>query len=283
MLFQDIISGLEKFWKKRGCLIGIPYPGDVGAGTFNPLTFFTVLDRQPAKIAYIETSKRPKDGRYGKNPNRLQAFFQYQVIVKPAPHNIQDIYLSSLASLGIRIKSHDIRFVEDDWEQETLSAYGLGWEVWLDGMEITQFTYFQRMAGIELEVIPVEITYGLERICMLLQEKDSVFDIDWSSNIRYGELFKKREEEFSRFNFEEASTEILRFDFERYEKEAKRLFEVGLLFPTYDYCIKCSHILNLLDARRALSPEERKNLMARIRKLTGKVGERISDADYRFG
>ncbi len=275
MLFQDLISGLEKFWKKQGCLIGVPYPGDIGAGTFNPLTFFPVLGRQPARIAYIETSKRPKDGRYGKNPNRLQAFFQYQVILKPAPSNIQDIYLSSLSSLGIRIKSHDARFIEDDWEQETLGAYGLGWEVWLDGMEITQFTYFQRMAGIELEIVPVEITYGLERICMLLQGKDSIFDIDWSSNVKYGELFKRREEEFSRFNYEEASTELLRSDFKRCEKEAKRLLDKELIFPAYDYCIKCSHILNLLDARRALSPEERKNLIARVRKLSEKVGERV--------
>lgn len=280
MLFQDLISELEKFWKKQGCLMGLPYTGDVGAGTFNPLTFFSVLKKEPARIAYIETSKRPKDGRYGKNPNRLQAFFQYQVILKPFPSNIQDIYLSSLSSLGIKIKSHDARFVEDDWEQETLGAYGLGWEVWLDGMEITQFTYFQRMAGIELEIVPVEITYGLERICMLLQGKDSIFDIDWNSNVKYGELFKKREEEFSRFNFEEASTELLRLDFERYEKDAKRLLDKELIFPAYDYCIKCSHILNILDARRALSPEERKNLIARVRKLSEKVGERVSDTDY---
>lgn len=261
--------------------MGIPYPGDVGAGTFNPLTFFTVLGKQPARVAYIETSKRPKDARYGKNPNRLQAFFQYQVVLKPSPSNIQDIYLSSLATLGIKIKSHDIRFVEDDWEQETLGAYGLGWEVWLDGMEITQFTYFQKMAGIELKIVPVELTYGLERICMLLQGKDSVFDIDWSSDVKYGKLFRKREEEFSRFNFEEANIDLLRFDFERYEKEAKRLLDNELVFPSYDYCIKCSHILNLLDARRALSPEERKNLIARVRKLTEKIGERVSDTDYK--
>ncbi len=280
MLFQDIISGLEEFWKRQGCFIGVPYPGDVGAGTFNPLTFFTVLGKQPTRVAYTETSKRPKDARYGKNPNRLQAFFQYQVVLKPSPSNIQDIYLSSLATLGIKIKSHDIRFVEDDWEQETLGAYGLGWEVWLDGMEITQFTYFQKMAGIELKIVPVELTYGLERICMLLQGKDSVFDIDWSGDVKYGKLFRKREEEFSRFNFEEANIDLLRFNFERYEKEAKRLLDNDLVFPSYDYCIKCSHILNLLDARRALSPEERKNLIARVRKLTEKIGERVSDTDY---
>ncbi len=274
MLFQDIIARLEEFWKGKGCLIGVPYPGDIGAGTFNPLTFFTVLEKSPMRVAYIETSKRPKDGRYGKNPNRLQAFFQFQVILLPSPSNIQDIYLSSLSSLGLNIKSHDIRFVEDDWEQETLGAYGLGWEVWLDGMEITQFTYFQSMAGIELDIIPVELTYGLERICMLLQKKDSIFDINWSSDVKYGELFKRKEEEFSKFNFEEANIELLKVEFDKYEKEAGKLIEKSLIYPAYDYCIKCSHILNLLDARRALSPEERKNLIARVRRLTGEAGKR---------
>lgn len=273
MLFQDIISELDKFWKRKGCFIGVPYPGDVGAGTFNPLTFFTVFGRKPVRVGYVEPSKRPKDGRYGKNPNRLQSFFQYQVILKPAPSDIQELYLSSLSSLGLNIGSHDVRFVEDDWEQETLGAYGLGWEVWLDGMEITQFTYFQRMAGIELEVIPVELTYGLERICMLLQGKDSLFDIDWSRDVKYGELFRKREEEFSIFNFEEADISFLRSDLEKYESEAERLLGLNLLLPAYDYCLKCSHILNLLDARRALSPGERKNIIARIRRLIEKLGD----------
>ncbi|MCD5383336.1 glycine--tRNA ligase subunit alpha [candidate division WOR-3 bacterium] len=276
MLFQDIISGLGEFWKKEGCFIGVSYPGDVGAGTFNPLTFFSVFGKKPVRVGYVEASKRPKDGRYAENPNRLQSFYQYQVILKPAPSNIQELYLYSLSSLGIDIKSHDIRFVEDDWEQETLGAYGLGWEVWLDGMEITQFTYFQRMAGIELEPISVELTYGLERICMLLQGKDSVYDIAWSREVKYGELFKKREEEFSRFNFDEADIEMLRDDFKRYEKEAARLLGLGLLFPAYDYCLKCSHILNLLDARRALSPGERKNMITRVRKLIEKVGREVS-------
>ncbi len=268
---------LEKFWGEEGCMIGVPYPADIGAGTFNPLTLFHVLYKKPIRIAYVETSKRPKDGRYAENPNRLQSFFQYQVIIKPSPSQIQDLYMSSLENLGICMKTHDIRFVEDDWEQETLGAYGLGWEVWLDGMEITQFTYFQRIAGIELDIIPVEITYGLERICMLLQGKSSVFDIDWSEDVKYGEIFKKKEYEFSRFNFEEANIELFRMDFKRYEKEAKRLLELDLIYPAYDYCIKCSHILNVLDARRALSPEERKNLIARTRKLCEEVGKRIKN------
>ncbi len=267
---------LEKFWDKQGCFIGIPYPGDVGAGTFNPLTIFHVFGKQPFKVAYIETSKRPKDGRYGDNPNRLQSFFQYQVIIKPAPSNIQELYISSLMNLGIDVKFHDIRFVEDDWEQETLGAYGLGWEVWLDGMEITQFTYFQKMTGVELDIIPVEITYGLERICMLLQGKDSIYDIDWSSDVKYGDIFKEREYQFSKFNFEEANVDIFRMDFNRYENEAKRLIGLNLYYPAYDYCIKCSHILNILDTRRALSPEERKNLISRIRKLCKEVGKRLT-------
>lgn len=277
MLFQEIITKLQSFWESQGCLIGFPYPGDVGAGTFNPLTLFYVFGKESIRVAYVELSKRPKDGRYGDNPIRFQSFFQYQVVIKPSPSDIQELYIKSLENLGFDIKRHDIRFVEDDWEQETLGAYGLGWEVWLDGMEITQFTYFQRMSGIELEVVPVEITYGLERICMLLQGKDSVFDIDWSKDKKYGDIVKEREYQFSVFNFDEANIDLFRNDFERYEKEAKRLLDINLIYPAYDYCIKCSHILNILDARRALSPEERKNLIARTRKLCEEVGERLSN------
>ncbi|MDI6840539.1 MAG: glycine--tRNA ligase subunit alpha [bacterium] len=268
MNFQDIIIKLDKFWKNKGCLLGQPYPGEVGAGTFNPLTFFRVLGAEPWSVAYVELSKRPKDGRYAENPNRLQEFHQYQVILKPAPNDVQEVYLKSLSALGIEVKRHDVRFVEDDWESEALDASGVGWEVWLDGMEITQFTYFQKMGGIELNPISVELTYGLGRLAMIIQKKDSMFDVDWARGVKFGDLYKRQEYELSRFNFDEASVD-LEFDiFNKFEQEAIRFIELKLLYPAYDYIVKCSHILNVLDARKAISPEERKSYIARVRKLS---------------
>ena len=267
MTFQDIIMKLNKFWSEKGCLLLEPYPGEVGAGTFNPVTFFRVLGEEPWKTAYVELSKRPKDGRYGKNPNRLQQFYQYQVVLKPPPRDVQDIYLDSLKVLGMEIERHDIRFVEDDWESETLGARGLGWEVWFDGMEITQFTYFQEMGGISLDPVSIELTYGLGRMAMIIQKKDSLFDVEWGGGISYDKLYKRNEYEFSVFNYDEADTKLYLSLFSSFEKEAKRLFEKGLLYPGYDCVIKSSHILNILDARGAISPQELKNYIAKIRKL----------------
>lgn len=267
MTFQDIIASLDKFWKAEDCIIAQSYPGELGAGTFNPFTFFRVLGPEPWKVAYVELSKRPKDGRYADNPNRVQAFHQYQVILKPVPKDIQDIYLKSIAALGVELKKHDIRFVEDDWESETLAARGLGWEVWLDGMEITQFTYFQEMGGIELNPVSVELTYGLMRIAMAIQKVDHFLDIEWAPGIKYGSLYKDSEYEFCKFNFDEADIELQRELFDKFEAAAKQLFAKNLLYPGYDYTIKCSHILNILDARRAVSPEERKNYIAKVRRL----------------
>lgn len=271
--FQDIIMKLNKFWSKKGCLLLEPYPGEVGAGTFNPFTFFRVLGKEPWKTAYVELSKRPKDGRYGKNPNRLQQFYQYQVVLKPPPRDVQDIYLDSLRTLGMEIEKHDIRFVEDDWESETLGARGLGWEVWFDGMEITQFTYFQEIGGISLDPVSVELTYGLGRMAMIIQKKDSLFDVEWGAGISYDKLYKKNEYEFSVFNYDEADTQLYLSLFSSFEKEAKKLFEKGFLYPGYDYVIKTSHILNILDARGAISPQERKSYIAKIRRLANSAAK----------
>jgi len=267
MTIQDIIRTLDSFWEKEGCVLGQPYPGEVGAGTFNPLTFFRVLGQALWKVAYVELSKRPKDGRYGTNPFRLQEFHQYQVVLKPVPQKIQDIYLKSLAVLGIDLNKHDVRFVEDDWESETLDARGLGWEVWLDGMEITQFTYFQKMGGVELEPVSVELTYGLGRIAMIVQEKDSMWELEWGAGVKYKELYKQEEQELCAFNFELADVELELELFNKFEGEAKRFFKEGFVYPGYDYALRCSHILNVLDARKAISPDERKNYIARVRKL----------------
>ena len=244
-----------------------PYNSEVGAGTFNPATFFRVLGPEPWRVAYVETSKRPKDGRYGQNPNRVQQFYQYQVILKPAPSEPQDLFLHSLEMLGIDTGKHDIRFVEDDWESPTLAAWGLGWEVWLDGLEILQFTYFQQVGGIDLEVIPVEYSYGLERIATHLQKKDSFAEIEWGEGITWGELHLQQEVEFSKFNYEEASIELHLSLFDKFEDEAKRLLDAGYVYPGYDYVIKCSHFFNILDARGAISAQERKNYIARVRRL----------------
>ncbi|MFH1714960.1 MAG: glycine--tRNA ligase subunit alpha [Elusimicrobiota bacterium] len=281
MTFQDMILSLEKYWAKKGCAIMQPYDIEKGAGTFNPATFFRCLGPAPWAAAYVEPSRRPTDGRYGENPNRLQHYYQYQVVIKPAPKDIQSLYLQSLESIGIDLKKHDVRFVEDDWESPTLGAWGLGWEVWLDGMEITQFTYFQQMGGIELDPITVEITYGLERIAMYRQNKDSVFDILWTTQnidgkkypLTYGDVHLRDEKDFSKYNFEEADTAFLRISFDSSEKEALRLIEKNLIGPAYDYVLKASHLFNMLQARGVISVTERTHFIARVRNMAKKVAE----------
>ena len=267
MNFQELILALQNFWAKQNCVLQQPYDIEVGAGTFNPATFLRVLGPEPWNVAYVEPSRRPTDGRYGDNPNRLQHYYQFQVIMKPSPRDIQDIYLESLATLGINSQDHDIRFVEDDWESPTLGAWGLGWEVWLDGMEITQFTYFQQAGGIDLKPISVEITYGLERIAMYLQGKDNVYDIEWVKGIQYRDIHHHSEVEFSTYNFEEADFEMLFKLFDMYEQESLRMSKRGLILPAYDYCLKCSHTFNLLDARKAISVTERVGYISRVRNL----------------
>jgi glycyl-tRNA synthetase alpha chain len=267
MNFQELILALQNFWAKQNCVLQQPYDIEVGAGTFNPATFLRVLGPEPWNVAYVEPSRRPTDGRYGDNPNRLQHYYQFQVIMKPSPRDIQDIYLKSLATLGINSQDHDIRFVEDDWESPTLGAWGLGWEVWLDGMEITQFTYFQQAGGIDLKPISVEITYGLERIAMYLQGKDNVYDIEWATGIHYRDIHHQSEVEFSCYNFEEADIEMLFKLFDMYEQESLRMSKRGLILPAYDYCLKCSHTFNLLDARKAISVTERVGYIGRVRNL----------------
>ncbi|HAW50100.1 TPA: glycine--tRNA ligase subunit alpha [bacterium] len=270
MTFQDVILNLQKYWADYGCLIAQPYDIEKGAGTFNPATFFRVLDKKPWRVAYVEPSRRPTDGRYGENPNRLQHYYQFQVIIKPSPDDIQDVYLKSLEVLGINQEEHDIRFVEDDWESPTLGASGLGWEVWLDGMEITQFTYFQQMASLVLDPISVELTYGLERIAMFLQKKDNVFDVVWSEGITYGDIHFEDEVQFSLYNFKEAESQFELFSI--YQKEAENLLKKHLLLPAYDYVLKCSHTFNILDARGLISVDERKRYIADIRNLARKCG-----------
>ena len=266
--FQDLVFNLQKFWSKYGCIILQPYDLEVGAGTFHPATTLRSLGPKPWKAAYVQPSRRPADGRYGKNPNRLQHYYQYQVIIKPSPDNIKQVYLRSLSAIGIQVKDHDIRFVEDDWESPTLGAAGLGWEVWCDGMEITQFTYFQKMTGIDCKPIPVELTYGLERICMFVQGKKNVFDIDWNdSGVKYRDVYLQSEKEFSAYNFDHANTESLLKNFEIAEKECKALLEQQLALPAYDQCLKASHIFNLLDSRGVIAVAERTGYINRIRDL----------------
>ncbi len=267
MYFQDLIMNLERFWSEHGCLIAQPYDVEVGAGTFNPATFLRSLGPEPWRVAYVEPSRRPTDGRYGENPNRLQHYYQYQVILKPSPIDVQDVFLDSLSFLGIDTLEHDIRFVEDDWESPTLGAWGLGWEVWLDGMEITQFTYFQQVGGFDLDPVCTEITYGLERIAMYLQGVNSVFDIKWTESITYGDMHHEDEVQWSRYNFEIAGVEMLLKLFDLYENEGKRVARENLCLPVYDMCLKCSHIFNLLDARNAISTTERTAFIARVRDL----------------
>ena len=271
--FQDIIMNLQKFWGKNGCVILQPYDLEVGAGTFHPATTLRSLGLKPWKAAYVQPSRRPTDGRYGENPNRLQHYYQFQVIIKPSPKNIKQLYLKSLATIGIDVKNHDIRFVEDDWESPTLGGAGLGWEVWCDGMEITQFTYFQQMTGIECKPVPVEITYGLERLCMFVQGKNNVFDLDWNDEgIKYKEVFFQAEKEFSAYNFEFANTDTLLKNFESTEMECKSLLEKKLSLPAYDQCLKASHIFNLLDARGVIGVAERTGYITRIRELAKGCG-----------
>ena len=271
--FQDIIMSLQKFWGKNGCVILQPYDLEVGAGTFHPATTLRSLGPKPWKAAYVQPSRRPTDGRYGENPNRLQHYYQYQVIIKPSPKNIKQLYLKSLAAIGIDVKNHDIRFVEDDWESPTLGAAGLGWEVWCDGMEITQFTYFQQMTGLECKPVPVEITYGLERLCMFVQGKNNVFDLDWNNEgVKYKEVFLQSEKEFSAYNFEFANTDTLLQNFENTENECKSLLEKKLSLPAYDQCLKASHIFNLLDARGVIGVAERTGYITRIRELAKGCG-----------
>ncbi len=271
--FQDIIINLQKFWSKMGCVILQPYDLEVGAGTFHPATTLRSLGSKPWKAAYVQPSRRPTDGRYGENPNRLQHYYQYQVIIKPSPKNIKQLYLKSLATIGIDVKNHDIRFIEDDWESPTLGAAGLGWEVWCDGMEITQFTYFQQMTGIECKPVPVEITYGLERLCMFVQGKNNVFDLYWNNEgVKYKEVFFQAEKEFSAYNFEFANTDILLKHFDNAEIECKSLLEKKLSLPAYDQCLKASHIFNLLDARGVIGVAERTSYITRIRELAKGCG-----------
>jgi glycyl-tRNA synthetase alpha chain len=270
MTLQDIIFSLQEFWAEQGCLILQPYDVEVGAGTFHPATFLRVLGPEPWRAAYVEPSRRPADGRYGENPNRLQHYYQFQVIIKPSPQNIQNIYIQSLKRLGISPLNHDIRFVEDDWESPTLGAWGLGWEVWLDGLEITQFTYFQQAGGFDLSPVSVEITYGLERLAMYIQGVDNVFDIEWCNGTTYNEIHKQSEIQFSKYNFEASNIEGLLDLFNKFESECIRLVEYGLVLPAYDYCLKCSHIFNLLDARGVIGLSERVRYIARVRDIAGK-------------
>ena len=273
MTFQELILALQRFFAEQGCVIQQPYDVEVGAGTMNPATFLRVLGPEPWKVAYVESTRRPADGRYGENPNRLQHYYQYQVIMKPSPDDIQEIYLDSLRSLGIDPLKHDIRFVEDDWESPTLGAWGLGWEVWLDGLEITQFTYFQQAGGIDLKPVSVELTYGIERIAMFLQGVDSVYDLTWVKGVTYGDIHHKSEVEWSVHNFEEADVALQFRLFDQYEREGLRLIEKGLVLPAYDYCLKSSHTFNLLDARGAIGVTERTSFIGRVRNLARRCAE----------
>ncbi len=272
--FQDTIFNLQKYWSKKGCIILQPYDLEVGAGTFHPATTLRSLGPKPWKTAYVQPSRRPTDGRYGDNPNRLQHYYQFQVLIKPSPKEIKKMYLNSLSSIGINHEEHDIRFVEDDWESPTLGAAGLGWEVWCDGMEVTQFTYFQQMAGVECKPVSVEITYGLERLCMFIQNKKSVFDLIWNDEgITYKDVFHQSEKEFSAYNFEYANTDNLFKIFEMLEEETKLLVEKKISLPAYDQCLKCSHVFNILDARGVISVAQRAEYIARIRELTKSIGK----------
>jgi len=267
MNFQDIILKLQHYWAKNGCNILQPYDMEMGAGTFHPATFFGALGKKPTAIAYAQPCRRPKDGRYGENPNRLQHYYQFQVIIKPTPDNIQTLYLKSLQAIDIETEKHDIRFVEDDWESPTLGASGLGWEVWFDGMEISQFTYFQQVGGIEVFPISVELTYGLERLAMYIQDVDDFKDLKWDDTTKYGDLFFDKEIEFSEFNFKLANVKSLFASFKDYEQQASNLIKEKLVYPAYDYLIKCSHTFNLLDARGVISVTERASYIGRIRKM----------------
>ncbi len=274
MSIQSLIMNLQKFWADRGCYLAQSYDLEVGAGTMTPDTFFRVLDKRPWKVAYVQPSRRPADGRYGENPHRVQKHFQYQVIMKPSPSDIQQIYIKSLGALGINLQDHDIRFDEDDWEAPSIGAWGVGWQVLLDGLEITQFTYFQQAGGIELFPVPVEITYGLERLEMFLEGKDNIYDLNWSDDVSYQDLRFIEEREFSEYNFSQANVRRLKDSFLLNEKEARQLIDKDLLLPAYDMCLKCSHFFNLLDSRGAISVTERVKMIAQIRGLVSQIAEK---------
>jgi glycyl-tRNA synthetase alpha chain len=279
MYFQEIIASLQEFWAKRGCVVVQPYNSEVGAGTFNPATFLRALGPEPWNVAYVEPSRRPTDGRYGDNPNRLQQFHQYQVVLKPSPIDIQAQYLESLLALGTRPEDHDVRFVEDDWESPTLGAWGLGWQVWLDGLEISQFTYFQQVGGIDCRPVSGELTYGLERICLYLQNVDSFFDMAWAPGIRYGDLVKRAEWEWSTYNFEQADVSAHLAQFDQCEKECRRLLALSedplkkLVLPAYDFVVKAAHAFNVLDARGAIGVTERQRFIGRVRGIAKATAE----------
>jgi glycyl-tRNA synthetase alpha chain len=271
--YQETIMTLERYWAGQGCVLLQPYHTEVGAGTFNPATFLRCLGPDPWRTGYVEPVIRPTDGRYGENPYRFQHYFQYQVILKPAPEDVLDLYFASLEALGIDTKAHDVRLVEDDWEGPTLGAWGLGWEVWIDGMEVTQFTYFQQLGGLELDLIPAEITYGLERLAMFLQGKRSAFELEWAPGVTWGDVYRENERQWSIYNFEEAPVDALMRRFEEYERECRALVEKGLVLPAYDQVLKCSHTFNLLDARGAISVTERAAYIARVRALARRVAQ----------
>jgi len=281
--FQQIILQLEQFWDRQGCALLQPYDMEVGAGTFHTATFLRAIGPEPWNAAYVQPSRRPKDGRYGDNPNRLQHYYQYQVALKPSPADIQELYLASLSALGVDAKLHDIRFVEDDWESPTLGAWGLGWEVWLDGMEITQFTYFQEVGGLACKPILGEITYGLERLAMSLQGKESVFDLVWAPGVSYGDVYHQNEVEQSRYNFELSNAEMLIRHFGEFEAEARRLVEAECTLPAYEMVLKCSHAFNLLDARGAISVTERAAYIGRVRALARAVAQGYYESRERLG
>ncbi len=277
--YQEMIARLERYWVEYGCVVMQPYHTEVGAGTFNPATTLRCLGPKPWKVAYVEPCIRPKDGRYGENPLRFQHYFQYQVVLKPAPADVIDLYLCSLEAIGIDLAQHDVRFVEDDWEGPTLGAWGLGWEVWLDGTEITQWTYFQQLGGLELDLIPAEMTYGLERLAMFIQEKQSAFDLVWAPGITWGDVYRESERQWSIYNFEEAPVEVLTRRFGEHEAECAHLVERRLPLPAYDQVLKCSHAFNLLDARGAISATERAAYIGRVRNLARAVCELYVEVD----
>ncbi|MFZ2054407.1 MAG: glycine--tRNA ligase subunit alpha [Candidatus Aminicenantales bacterium] len=277
MSLQNLVMSLQRYWADQGCYLAQPYDLEVGAGTMTPDTFFRVLDRRPWRVGYVQPSRRPADGRYGENPHRVQKHYQYQVIIKPSPSDIQTLYINSLTRLGIDLSVHDLKFDEDDWESPTIGAWGVGWQVVLDGLEITQFTYFQQAGGIELFPVPVEITYGLERLEMFLEEKDNMFDLDWSGDVSYRDLRLREEREFSEYNFNQADIERLQKSFALAEAEAAMLIEKGLLLPAYDMCLKCSHLFNLLDARGAVSVTERVKVIGQVRALVNGIARKYCD------
>ncbi|MCX8160086.1 MAG: glycine--tRNA ligase subunit alpha [Candidatus Saccharicenans sp.] len=279
MSMQELFLKLYDFWSKQGCYLAPTYDLEVGAGTMTPDTFFRVLGKRPWKVAYVQPSRRPTDGRYGENPHRVQKHFQFQVIIKPSPDNIQRVYLESLTSLGIDLKEHDLRFDEDDWESPTIGAWGVGWQVMLDGLEITQFTYFQQAGGLELFPVSVEITYGLERLEMFLEQKDNIYDLQWSPQVSYRDLRYQEEKEFSIYNFEQADTQMLHRAFNAAEKEAQRLVGQDLLLPAYDQCLKCSHLFNLLDSRGAISVTERVKLIGQVRALVNQIARKFVERE----